>query len=53
MTGDYHLRSGAVAIDAGTTSCAAGVSSCVPLLDLDGVARSVGTAYDIGPFEWH
>ena len=53
MTGDYHLRSGAVAIDAGTLSCAAGITSCVPLLDWDGVARPVGTAYDIGPYEWH
>jgi uncharacterized protein YjdB len=53
MTGDYHLRSGAVAIDAGTTSCAAGVTSCVPRLDMDGVARPVGTAYDIGAYEWH
>jgi hypothetical protein len=53
MTGDYHLRSGAVAIDAGTLSCAAGVTSCVPLLDWDGVARPTGTAYDIGPYEWH
>src|SRR5206468_1342579 len=33
MTGDYHLRSGAVAIDAGTTLCAAGVVVCVPALD--------------------
>ncbi len=53
MTGDYHLQSGAVAIDAGTLSCAAGVTNCVPLLDWDGVARPVGTADDIGPYEWH
>jgi len=53
MTGDYHLRSGAVAIDAGTLTCASGMTSCVPLLDLDGIARSVGTAIDIGPYEWH
>ncbi len=53
MTGDYHLRSGALAIDAGTLSCAAGVTSCVPLLDLDGVTRPVGTAVDIGAYEWH
>src|SRR5204863_473820 len=45
MNGDYHLRSGAAAIDAGTISCAAGVTSCVPLLDWDGVARPVGAAY--------
>jgi Periplasmic copper-binding protein (NosD) len=53
MTGDYHLRSGAVAIDAGTTSCASGIVSCVPLLDLEGIARPVGTSYDIGAYEWH
>jgi len=53
MNGDYHLRSGAVAIDAGSTRCAAGVTSCVPLLDLVGVARPVGTAVDIGAYEWH
>ena len=52
MTGDYHLRGGAVAIDAGTLSCAAGVTNCVPLLDWDGVARPVGTAYDIGAYEY-
>src|SRR6266513_878377 len=52
MTGDYHLRSGAVAIDAGTTQCAAGVTSCVPLLDFDGVSRPQGAAYDIGVYEY-
>jgi uncharacterized protein YjdB len=53
MSGDYHLQNGAVAIDAGTTSCAAGITSCVPLLDFDGVARPVGLAYAIGAYEWH
>jgi len=53
MTGDYHLRSGAVAIDAGTLSCAAGVTGCVPLLDWDGIARPAGRADDIGAYEWH
>jgi len=52
MTGDYHLRSGAVAIDAGTTLCAAGVSLCVPGLDFAGLARPRGTAYDIGAYEY-
>ncbi len=42
-----------MAIDAGTLSCASGMTGCVPLLDLDGVARPVGTAYDIGAYEWH
>src|SRR5207247_289928 len=53
MTGDYHLRSGAVAIDAGTTLCAPGVVLCVPGLDFAGLARPKGTAYDIGAFEYH
>jgi len=51
MNGDYHPRSGAVAIDAGTTSCAAGVSLCVPSTDFDGVPRLQGRAYDIGAYE--
>src|SRR6266550_1044680 len=53
MTGDYHLRSGAVAIDAGTTACAAGVTTCVPGTDFDGVLRPQGRASDIGAYEWH
>ena len=53
MSGDYHLRSGAVAIDAGTTRCAAGMTGCVPVLDFDGIARPAGGAYDIGAYEWH
>ncbi len=53
MTGDYHLQSGAVAIDAGTTSCAAGVTLCVPATDFDGVPRPQGLGYDIGAYEWH
>jgi len=52
MTGDYHLKSGAVAIDAGTTLCAAGVVLCVPALDFAGLARPRGTAYDIGAYEY-
>ena len=52
MTGDYHLRAGAVAIDAGTTACAAGVTLCVPSLDFAGRARPRGTAYDIGAYEY-
>ena len=53
MTGDYHLRSGAVAIQAGTTLCAAGVTLCVPSLDFDGILRPQGVAYDIGAYQWH
>ncbi|HEV2749341.1 MAG TPA: right-handed parallel beta-helix repeat-containing protein, partial [Gemmatimonadales bacterium] len=48
MTGDYHLQSGAVAIDAGTTLCAVGVSLCVPALDFDGVPWS--NPYSIGAY---
>ncbi len=52
MHGDYHLKSGAVAIDAGTTLCAAGVSLCVPRIDFDGLLRPKGPALDIGAFEY-
>jgi len=52
MTGDYHLQKDAVAIDAGTTVCVAGVTLCVPALDLDGLIRPRGTAYDIGAYEY-
>ncbi len=52
MGGDYHLRSGALAIDAGTTSCAAGVSLCVPLIDFDSLLRPKGPALDIGAYEY-
>jgi uncharacterized protein YjdB len=51
MRGDYHLRSGALAVDAGSTRCAAGVTLCVPALDFDGVRRPKGAAHDIGAYE--
>lgn len=39
-TGDYHLRTGSVAIDAGTTTCVSGgISPCTPLTSLAGVIR--------------
>jgi len=41
-----------VAIDAGATACAAGVSLCVPALDFAGLLRPRGTAYDIGAYEY-
>ena len=53
MSGDYHPPGGAVAIDAGTTTCAVGVSGCVPLTDFEGVSRPQGAAGDIGAYEWH
>jgi len=53
MTGDYRLQGGAMAIDRGTTLCAAGVVVCVPALDFTGILRPQGVAYDIGAHEWH
>jgi parallel beta-helix repeat protein len=52
MSGNYHLQSGAAAINAGTTACAAGVINCVPPTDFDGVARPKGTAYCVGAYEY-
>lgn len=42
--GDYHLRTGSPAIDAGTSSGA-------PSIDLDGVSRPQGNGIDIGAYE--
>jgi len=53
MTGDYQLQGGAMAIDRGTTLCAASVVVCVPVLDFTGILRPQGVAYDIGAYEWH
>jgi len=44
-TGDYHLRSGSPAIDAGTAEGA-------PSIDLDGYARPHGKGYEIGAYEF-
>ncbi|MGH7607961.1 MAG: choice-of-anchor Q domain-containing protein, partial [Gemmatimonadales bacterium] len=52
MSGDYHLRAGAVAIDRGTTRCAPGVTTCAPSTAFDGVRRPQGTAWDIGAYEF-
>jgi len=49
--GDYYLQGGAAAIDAGTTNCAAGVSTCVPSIDVDSMPRPQRAAYDIGVYE--
>jgi hypothetical protein len=43
--GDYHLRLTSPAINAGTSMFA-------PALDLDGRARPIGAAFDIGAYEW-
>ncbi|NEA31736.1 choice-of-anchor Q domain-containing protein [Streptomyces sp. SID13031] len=42
--GDYHLREGSSAIDAGSASGA-------PATDRDGVARPQGNGYDVGAYE--
>jgi hypothetical protein len=44
-TGDYHLREGSPAIDAGTSEGA-------PSVDLDGNARPHDNGYDIGAYEF-
>ena len=48
-TGDYHLKAGSEAIDAGTSTGA--ISNCFPSFDYDGNPR-VGSAIDIGAFEY-
>ena len=53
MHGDYRLRPGSVAIDAGTTRCAAAAASaCVPQIDFAGLPRPRGAAPDIGAHEY-
>jgi parallel beta-helix repeat protein len=42
--GDYHLRDGSPAINAGTATGA-------PAIDLDGVTRPQGAGYDMGAYE--
>jgi hypothetical protein len=49
--GDYHPASGSAAVDHGTTTCASGMSPCVPQVDMSGGARPQGTAIDIGAYE--
>jgi parallel beta-helix repeat protein len=44
---NYHLKSGSLAIDAGTSQGAP------PPVDLDGLSRPFGQAFDIGCYEWH
>lgn len=44
-SGDYHLKAGSPAIDAGTNVGA-------PSTDFDGKPRPKGKGYDIGPFEY-
>ena len=48
LGGDYHLQTLSPARDAGDP---AGIPPAPPV-DFDGVARPVGTAVDIGAFEW-
>jgi len=47
-TGDYHLQASSTAIGTGTTTCAAGVSNCVPTTDFDGNSRN--NPWDIGAY---
>lgn len=51
-SGDYHLKTGSPAIDAGTTSCASGVTTCVPAIDHEGGSRPFGPSWDVGAYEW-
>jgi hypothetical protein len=51
-TGDYHLKAGSTGIDTGTSSCATGMSPCVPNTDFDGNSRLVNGIWDIGAFEF-
>lgn len=49
-SGDYHLKSGSVAVTGGTTQCVAGsTTGCVPALDLAAVTRS--STPSLGVFE--
>jgi hypothetical protein len=47
--GDYHLRSGSPAIDAGIGSFN---SISAPTTDLEGSSRPQGSGYDIGAYEY-
>jgi len=49
-SGDYNLTKNSDLIDAGTTNVAAGVT--LPITDMNGNARIVGTNIDIGPYEF-
>jgi hypothetical protein len=43
---DYHLLAGAAAIDVGALELA-------PAVDREGVPRPIGSAIDLGAYEWH
>jgi len=45
-THDFHLVPGAAAIDVGSAELA-------PAIDREGVPRPIGSAVDIGAYEWH
>jgi hypothetical protein len=50
--GDYHTQSNSPAVDAGLASAPAGTNAGkAPTYDLDGVARPVNGAFDIGAYE--
>jgi hypothetical protein len=48
-TGDFHLKSGSGAIDAGISSLS---GTNAPARDRDGTLRPLGAAYDIGAYEY-
>jgi hypothetical protein len=53
FTGDYHLKSGSSAIDAGATTCVTGgVNPCVPSADFGGTSRPEGVTWDAGAYEF-
>ena len=47
LANNYHLKSGSPAVDSGTSQGAP------PAIDLDGLSRPFGIAFDIGAYEWH
>lgn len=51
-SGDYHLKSGSIAIDAGSVACASGVTNCVPTLDIEGGMRPIDSVWDVGAYEF-
>ncbi len=51
-SGDYDLAATSPAINAGTSACASGVSSCAPAFDFEGGSRPSSTYWDAGAYEY-